>query len=115
MDTKTQDAIARIEEIAKENTSTLSAHTGQHRIHAEGQRQIIDLLTPEETDGPKLDELLAQMIGQQKEIIGYCRQLVRTQAAMDQNLATDIAQAVEERLRPASQANGNGQARGNRP
>ena len=79
-----------------------------------GQQEIIKLLTPEPKDGPSLDELLGHVIGQQTELLGYARQIVKSQAQMEQNLPGDVVRAMGADTAAGKAINGAGRD-GRRP
>lgn len=61
---------------------------------AERQDEVVKLLTPQEKDGPSIDELLGHIIGQMTELIGYVREAVKGQKQMEQNLPEDVVRAI---------------------
>lgn len=112
MSTTPKDTLTRIEQLVQGNTETLAIHGDLLRMNAEGQEQILKLLTPKPKDGPSLDELLKTIISQQMEIIGYNRQIAKAQAQMERTLPGDVARALDPKH--ADQAVGNGAMRNGR-
>ena len=78
------------------------------RMLAERLEEVVQMLTPEPKDGPSLDELIGQVIGQQSELINYARTTVKMLAKQEQNLPEDVVRALTER------GGSNGAAGGNR-
>ena len=106
MDTATAETISRIEEQIHGLVSAQASHAAFLRTLRDGQQQIIELLTPEEQEGPGLSELLAHMIGQQTDMIGYLRQIIRTQTAMEQNTPGDVVRALTQQTQAAGHLTG---------
>jgi hypothetical protein len=94
MSTKQEDRLANLEQAVHGIAATQKNHGDLLRMMVEGQQEIIKLLTPEPKDGPSLDELLGHVIGQQTELLGYARQIVKSQAQMEQNLPGDVVRAI---------------------
>ncbi len=112
MSTTQKDMLAAIEQAVDGFAATQKSHGDLLRMLGEGQQEIIKLLTPEPKDGPTLDELLGHIIGQQTELISYARQIVKSQAQMEQNLPGDVARALASG--DGTPPSGNGAARGGR-
>ena len=94
MSTKQEDRLASIEQAVHGIAGTQKSHGDLLRMLVEGQQEVVKLLTPEPKDGPSLDELLGHVIGQQAELLGYARQIVKSQAQMEQNLPGDVVRAM---------------------
>lgn len=113
MDTSLKDTLTRIEQIGLDTADTQRKQDDLLRQMAERQEHIIKLLTPEPKDGPTLDELLGHVIGQQSEVLGYARQIIKTLAQLGESLPGDVAGAVTAGTNIS--APGNGAGRGGRP
>ena len=94
MSTKQEDRLANIEQLLHGMAGTQKSQGELLRMLVEGQQEIVKLLTPEPKDGPSLDELLGHIIGQLTELLGYARQVVKSQAQMEQNLPGDVVRAM---------------------
>ena len=94
MSTTQEDRLANLEQAVHGITGTQKSHGDLLRMLVERQQEIIKLLTPEPKDGPSLDELLGHVIGQQTELLGYARQIVKSLAQMEQNLPGDVVRAI---------------------
>ena len=106
MDPTLKDVLARIERAQADNAIMQQGHADQLRMIAERLEEVVKLLTPEERDGPGLDELLGQIIGQLTELTGYARTTIRMQTSMEQNLPGDVVHALG--ALPNGPANGKG-------
>ena len=106
MSTTKTDTLAGIEQMIHGIAATQKSHGDLLRMLAEGQQEIIKLLTPEAKDGPTLDELLGHIIGQQAELIGYARQTVKMQAQLEQTLPGYIVRALAAAAEAAPARNG---------
>ena len=117
MGTTHEDRLANLEQAIHSNAGTQKIHGDLLRMLVAGQQEIIKLLTPEPKDGPSLDELLGHVIGQQTELLGYARQIVKSQAQMEQNLPGDVVRAISADSAAGKASNGtNGAGReGRRP
>jgi len=114
MSTKQEDRLASLEQAVHGIAGTQKSHGDLLRMMVEGQQEIIKLLTPEPKDGPSLDELLGHVIGQQTELLGYARQIVKSQAQMEQNLPGDVVRAIGDDRAASMASNGTGRD-GRRP
>ena len=114
MSTKQEDRLANLEQAVHSNAGTQKIHGDLLRMLVEGQQEIIKLLTPEPKDSPSLDELLGHVIGQQTELLGYARQIVKSQAQMEQNLPGDVVRAIGADTAAGKASNGAGRD-GRRP
>ena len=114
MSTTREDRLANLEQAVYGIAGTQKSHSDLLRMMVEGQREIIKLLTPEPKDGPSLDELLGHVIGQQTELLGYARQIVKSQAQMEQNLPGDVVRAIGADTAASKASNGAGRD-GRRP
>lgn len=94
MSTTQKDTLATLEQTVDGIAATQKNHGDLLRMMVERQDEIIKLLTPEPKDGPTLDEMMGHIIGQQTELIGYARQIVKSQAQMEQNLPGDVVRAL---------------------
>ncbi len=112
MDTQLKDILARIEQIGLEAAAAERKRDDLLQQMAERQEHIIKLLTPEPKDGPTLDELLGHIIGQNSELLSYNRQIVKSQAQMEQNLPGDVARAVAAGTSVPAAGNGIGRGDG---
>ncbi len=108
MSTKQEDRLANLEQAVHGIAGTQKSHGDLLRMMVAGQQEIIKLLTPEPKDGPSLDELLGHVIGQLTELLGYARQIVKSQAQMEQNLPGDVARAMTANTGAAPALNGTG-------
>lgn len=106
MDITLKDTLDDIRQATHGIASLQQEHGKQLRLLAEGQAQIIKLLTPEPKDGPSLDELIGHVVGQLDELTGYARQIVKMQSKLEQNLPGDVARVVA--AGPGTRAAGNG-------
>ena len=113
MSTTQKDTLTHIEQLDQGIADTQKSHGELRGALVEGQREIIKLLTPEPKDGPSLDELLGHVIGQQTELLGYARQIVKSQAQMEQSLPGDVVRALAASA-GAAPADNNGTGRGGR-
>ena len=114
MSTKHEDRLANLEQAVHGLAGTQKIHGDLLRMLVAGQQEIIKLLTPEPKDGPSLDELLGHVIGQQTELLGYARQIVKSQAQMEQNLPGDVVRAIGADTAASKASNGTGRG-GRRP
>ncbi len=114
MSTSQEDRLANLEQAAHGIAGTQKSHGDLLRMMVEGQQEIIKLLTPEPKDGPSLDELLGHIIGQQTELLGYARQIVKSQAQMERNLPGDVVRAIGDDRTISMASNGTGRD-GRRP
>lgn len=89
-----QQSLARIERLLEGIADRQKADGDVLRMVAERQEEVIKLLTPQEKDGPSLDELLGHIIGQLTELTGYARQIAKAQDQMERNLPGDVARAI---------------------
>lgn len=89
-----QQSLARIERLLEGIADRQKADGDVLRMVAERQGEVIKLLTPQEKDGPSLDELLGHIIGQMTELTGYARQIAKAQDQMERNLPGDVARAI---------------------
>ena len=108
MSTKQEDRLANLEQAVHGIAGTQKIHGDLLRMLVAGQQEIIKLLTPEPKDGPSLDELLGHVIGQQAELLGYARQIVKSQAQMEQSLPGDVVRALAASAGAAPADNGTG-------
>ena len=106
MSTTQEDRLASLEQAVHGIAGTQKSHGDLLRMMVERQDEIIKLLTPEAKDGPSLDELLGHVIGQQTELLGYARQIVKSQAQMEQNLPGDVVRALAAAAEAAPATNG---------
>ena len=94
MSTNQEDRLANLEQAVHDIAGTQKSHGDLLRMMVERQDEIIKLLTPEPKDGPSLDELIGHVVGQLDELTGYARQIVKSQAQMEQNLPGDVVRAI---------------------
>ena len=87
--TRTETALHEIASVQRDQGNLL-------RMIAERLEEAVQLLTPEPKDGPTLDELLGQVIGQQSELISYARTIVKMLAKQEQNLPDDVVRVLTE-------------------
>lgn len=114
MSTTQEDRLANLEQAVHGIAGTQKSYGDLLRLLVEGQQEIIKLLTPEPKDGPSLDELLGHVIGQLTELLGYARQIVKSQAQMEQNLPGDVVRAISADTAAGKASNGAGRD-GRRP
>ena len=114
MSTKQEDRLANLEQAVHGLAGAQKNHGDLLRMLVAGQQEIVKLLTPEPKDGPSLDELLGHVIGQQTELLGYARQIVKSQAQMEQNLPGDVVRAIGANTAARKASNGAGRD-GRRP
>ena len=112
--TKQEDRLASLEQAVYGITGIQKIHGDLLRMLVAGQQEIIKLLTPEPKDGPSLDELLGHVIGQQTQLLGYARQVVKSQAQVEQNLPGDVVRAISANTAAGKGSNGAGRD-GRRP
>lgn len=113
------ERLARIERLAEGIADRQKADGDVLRMTASRQDQLIKLLTPEERDGPTLDEMMGSMIGHLTELIGYARQHAKAQSQMEQNLPGDVVRAIKAAglllAAATAGAGANGHGGGHRP
>lgn len=114
MSTTQEDRLANLEQVVHGMAGNQKIHGDLLRMLVAGQQEIVKLLTPEAKDGPSLDELLGHVIGQQTELLGYARQIVKSQAQMEQNLPGDVVRAISADTAAGKASNGAGRD-GHRP
>ena len=114
MSTTQEDRLANLEQAVHGIAGTQKSHGDLLRMLVAGQQEIVKLLTPAPKDGPSLDELLGHVIGQQAELLGYARQIVKAQAQMEQNLPGDVVRASGADTAAGKAGNGAGRD-GRRP
>jgi hypothetical protein len=74
-----------------EMAATLTAHTGVLRLLSEQLAIVIEKLTPEASDGPTLQELLAELVVRVGDNGALLRRIDRRTESMSTSLPDDVA------------------------
>jgi hypothetical protein len=106
MVTKTDEALERLE-TGQEALTTAVAAQGQvlRSIH-EQLALLLERLTPKITDGPTLQELLAELVGRVGDNGALLRRIARRTESMEMSLPDDVVRA----MKGGDGANGNSSA-----
>ena len=104
MATKTDEALERLESGQEALTTAVTAQGEVLRSIAEQLALVLERLTPQASDGPTLQELLAELVGRVGDNGALLRRIDRRTESMAKSLPDDVVRVMTG----ASGANGNG-------
>ena len=104
MATKTDEALERLETGQEALTAAVAAQGEVLRTIAEQLALLLERLTPKPTDGPTLQELLAELVGRVGDNGALLRRIDRRTESMAMSLPDDVVRA----MKAGDGANGNG-------
>ena len=98
MDEKQEHRMARLEQGQNAIRDEVKEQSALLRTALERADEILRLLTPIPTEGPKLEELLAQMVTMLGDQNAYLKRLDERSEHQERELPLEVVQALVDRL-----------------